>query len=168
MKWLVAAAWVLGARAAVAQTAETEPAAVIELGLVPTHNLTDRTWSVGATAAVEVSPIEHWLELEAGVTRISGHRSTEWSIDFLLKKPWTLSPSVEFMIGLGPEWVHTSQSLTARNEVAGEAVLDFMFWPSRKHAFGWYVEPSFERSFARGHEQSLGASVGLLIAIPRR
>jgi hypothetical protein len=51
------------------------------------------------------------------------------------------------------------------NSVGGEVVLDFMFWPSAKHRFGWYVEPGYEYNFGRGHEQSLGVSGGLLIAI---
>ena len=51
------------------------------------------------------------------------------------------------------------------NSVGGEAVLDFMFWPSAKHRFGWYLEPGYEYNFGRGHEQSLGISGGLLISI---
>ena len=46
------------------------------------------------------------------------------------------------------------------------AVLDFMFWPGGKHKFGWFLEPAFDYSFARGHEKSLSISGGLLIAIP--
>jgi hypothetical protein len=52
------------------------------------------------------------------------------------------------------------------NSVSAEGVLDFMFWPSAKHRFGWYLEPGYEYNFGRGHEQSLGPSGGLLIAIP--
>jgi hypothetical protein len=52
------------------------------------------------------------------------------------------------------------------NSVGAEAVLDFMFWPSRRHRFGWYLEPGYEYNFGRGHEQSIGISGGLLIAIP--
>jgi hypothetical protein len=47
-------------------------------------------------------------------------------------------------------------------------VLDFMFWPSAKHKFGWYLEPGFDYSLGRGHERSVGISGGLLIAIPKR
>ena len=86
----------------------------------------------------------------------------EWSVDFLLKKPFTLSKSVEFFFGIGPEWK------ISNNSIAGEAVLDFMFWPGRKHRFGWYLEPAYDYSFGRGHERSIGMSVGLLIAIHKR
>ncbi|HEV7965987.1 MAG TPA: hypothetical protein VGP19_00360 [Candidatus Acidoferrales bacterium] len=116
--------------------------------------------------AVEVTPIENWLELEAGVTPLFTRHSTEWDADLLFKKPWTLSKKAEFMLGVGPEWVHATKFGVATNSVSGEAVLDFMFWPSAKHKFGWYLEPGYEYNFGRGHEQSLGISGGLLIAIP--
>ena len=44
-----------------------------------------------------------------------------------------------------------------------EAVVDFMFWRSAKHKFGWYLEPTYEYNFGRGHEQSLGITAGQLI-----
>jgi hypothetical protein len=72
---------------------------------------------------------------------------------------------VEFMIGVGPEWIHTRAYGATTNSLAGEGVLDFMFWPSSKHRFGWYLEPGYEYSFARGHERSIGISGGLLVAI---
>ncbi len=40
------------------------------------------------------------------------------------------------------------------------------FWPSSKHRFGWYLDPSYGYDFWRGHEQSLGMSVVPLIAVP--
>jgi hypothetical protein len=70
------------------------------------------------------------------------------------------------MFGVGPEWVHTRQNGTTTNSVAGEVAGDFMFWPAKKHRFGWYLEPAYDYGFGRGHEQSIGMSGGLLIAIP--
>jgi hypothetical protein len=70
------------------------------------------------------------------------------------------------MVGVGPEWGHTRKYGVLTNSVSGEAALDFMFWPSAKHRFGWYLEPGYDYSFGRGHEQSVGISGGLLIAIP--
>ena len=87
---------------ALAQSVDQEPAAVVELGGAPDWSLKDRGWSFGPTAAVEVTPIENWLELEAGVTPTFSHHSTEWDTDLLFKKPWTLSRKVEFMFGAGP------------------------------------------------------------------
>jgi hypothetical protein len=151
---------------AFAQSVDKEPAAIVELGAAAGWNLEDGGSSFGPTVAVEVTPIENWLELEAGVTPLFGRHSTEWATDLLLKKPWTLSEKAEFMCGVGPEWVHTRAYGITTNSVAGEAVLDFMFWPSAKHRLGWYLEPGYEYNFGRGHEQSVGLSGGLLIAIP--
>ncbi len=52
--------------------------------------------------AAETTPIENWLELEAGVSSFFTRNSTEWDMDLLFKKPWTLSKKVEFMLGVGP------------------------------------------------------------------
>src|SRR5579863_10681668 len=149
-----------------AWAAEEEPAAIVELGGAASRDLKGGGSSFGPDVAVEVTPIENWLELEAGVTPLFGRGSTEWDADLLFKKPWTLSHKAEFMLGAGPEWIHTRANRVTTNSVAGEAVLDFMFWPGRKHRFGWYLEPGYEYDFRRGHEQSVGISGGLLIAIP--
>jgi hypothetical protein len=125
-------------RTAFSQPVEKEPVAVVELGVAPGWNLKDGGSSIGPTVAVEVTPIENWLELEAGVTPTYAHHSTEWDTDLLFKKPWTLSKTVEVMVGVGPVWVHKRDYGIATNSVAGEVVLDFMFWPSRKHRF-WLV-----------------------------
>jgi hypothetical protein len=69
------------------------------------------------------------------------------------------------MFGVGPEWVYTRQGGVTMNSVAAEAVLDFMFWPSGRHRFGWFIEPGYEYNFGRGRERSVGISGGLLIAI---
>jgi hypothetical protein len=152
---------------AAAQSAEDEERAVVELGGAASRNLTgEGANSFGPSVAVEVTPIKNWLELEFGTTALFRRHSTEWGTDLLFKKPWDLSPKVEFMFGIGPEWDHTNQFGMKRNSISAEAVGDFMFWPSRKHRFGWYLEPSYEYNFARGHEQSIGITGGLLISIP--
>ena len=147
---------------------DKDPAAVLELGGSGNWSLTGSPVTFGPTTAVEVTPIENWLELEAGITPSFSKHSTEWDADLLFKKPWTLSEKAEFMFGIGPEWIHTRAFGVSSNALAGEVVLDFMFWPTRKHRFGWYFEPAFDYSFAHGHEKSMGVSGGLLIAIGRR
>ena len=149
-----------------AQSAEKDPAAILELGAAASRSIQEGAGSFGPDLAVEVTPIENWLELEAGVTPLFSSSSTEWDTDLLFKKPWTLSRKAEFMAGFDPEWVHTRQAGKSSNALAGEAALDFMFWPARRHKFGWYLEPAWDYSFAHGHEQSLGISGGLLIALP--
>jgi len=150
---------------AFAQASDDELAAVIELGAAASHELSDGGSSFGPDIAVELTPIENWLELEFAVTPLFGRHSTEWDTGLLFKKPWTLSDKFEFMIGIGPEWIHTRQYGVTSNSFGGEAALDFMFWPSAKHKFGWYLEPGFDYSFGRGHERSFGISGGLLIGI---
>ena len=142
-----------------------EPTAILELGGSTSRSLSDHAWSSGPAVAVEFTPIKRWLELEAGVTPLFRSHSTEWDVDLLFKKPWDLSRKIEFMAGIGPQWGHVNQLGVKTNSWSGEAVLDFMFWPSAKRRFGWYVEPSFDYSFARGHERSIGLTGGLLIAI---
>jgi hypothetical protein len=145
--------------------AEEKELAVVELGGAGSRDFGGGS-SGGPTVAAEVTPIEHWLELEAGVTPLFGGGAREWDTDLLFKKPWTLSKKVELMVGVGPEWVHLRQSGVTTNTISGEAALDVMFWPYARHRFGWYVEPAFDHNFGRGHEQSVGVSGGLLIAIP--
>ena len=147
---------------------EPESAAIVELGGAASRDLKGGGSTFGGDLAVEFTPIEKWLEIEAGTTPLFRRHSTEWDTDLLFKKPWTLSEKVEFMFGVGPEWIHTRAYGVTTNSLGGEVVLDFMFWPSSKHRFGWFLEPGYDYSFARGHERSIGISGGLLIAIPRR
>jgi hypothetical protein len=141
-----------------------EHAAVLELGSAGEWELTDPASHFGPTLAVEVTPIEHWLELEFGVSAFKSHGATEWEADLLFKKPYQLSRTVEFMAGLGPVWSHSSSADERANSVSVEFVLDFMFWP--KGRWGWYLEPSYGYGFDREHSRSLGLSAGLLIGLP--
>ncbi len=147
------------------QPPEKEAAAILEVGAEPARSLSGGGWSLSPTVAAEVTPIENWLELEFGVTPTFSHHSTEWDTDFLFKKPWTLSKKVEFMFGVGPEWIHIRKNGITTNSVAGEIALDFMFWPSPKRRFGWYIEPAYDYTFGRSHDQAIGVSIGLLISV---
>jgi len=160
------AALLLFSGIAFGDTKEEDPSAVLELGGAAEQSLKGSGSNLGPTIAVEITPIEDWLELEAGATSFFSRGNTEWDTDLIFKKPWTLSDKVEFMFGIGPEWVHTTGHGSTNNSVGGEVALDFMFWPSSRHRFGWYLEPSYSHDFGRDHGQSLGVSAGLLIAIP--
>ena len=63
------------------QGVEMEPAAVLELGGAAGRSLTEGQSNFGPTVAVEVTPIEDRLELEAGVTSLFRRHSPEWSIE---------------------------------------------------------------------------------------
>lgn len=148
-----------------AQSVDRESVAVLELGAATGASLKGGGSSFGPNLAVEVTPIENWLELEAGVSHVFGAQSAEWDTDVLFKKPWVLSDKVELMVGAGPAWIHTHEHNVITNSISGEVAVDFMVWPSSKHRFGWYLEPDYEYNFGRGHEQSVGISGGLLISI---
>ncbi|HTH52488.1 MAG TPA: hypothetical protein VL495_00975 [Edaphobacter sp.] len=145
---------------------EKEPIAVVELGTATSWNFSGGAATFAPNLAAEITPIEDRLELEAGVSPYYTKNSTEWDADLLFKKPWTLSRKTEFMLGVGPEWVHLRQRGRTSNSIAGEVAGDFMFWPSERHRFGWFLEPAYDHSFARGHQQSVGMTAGLLIGIP--
>ena len=144
-----------------ARAEEKEPTAIIELGGAGEWGFPS-TSRFGPAAAVEFTPIRDWLEIEAGVSPLFGGGRTEWDADVLFKKPFTLSDEVELMIGVGPAWSFSREG----TKIAGEAALDFMFWPTPDRKFGWFLEPSYSYSFSAGHERSLGVSAGLLIPIP--
>ena len=145
---------------------EKDPIAVLEVGAAQSWNFSGGAATFAPNLAAEVTPIENWLELEAGVSPFYTHNSTEWDTDLLFKKPWTISRKSEFMLGVGPQWVHLRQNEKLTNSIAGEVAGDFMFWPTGKHRFGWFLEPAYDYSFARSHQQSVGLSAGLLIGIP--
>lgn len=145
-----------------------DPLLIFEAGAATSWNTTGGTATFAPNLAAEITPIEGWLELEAGVSPFYTRNATEWDVDLLLKKPWTISRHAEFMFGIGPEWVRVQQNGRTTNSLAGEVAGDFMFWPGKRHRFGWFLEPAYDYSFAAGHQQSIGMSAGLLIGIGRR
>src|ERR1700722_4859788 len=159
-RWVVAGSLALLMLAGAAVAGEKEPTAIVEIGAAGEWSLTDHAGRVGPTAAVEVTPIPEWLEIEAGVTSLFNHGGTEWSADLIFKKPFTISDKVEFMVGAGPEWNLKTGS------VAAEVALDFMFWPTADRKLGWFLEPTYSYDLGGSHEKSLALSAGILIPIP--
>jgi hypothetical protein len=138
---------------------EDDHAWVIEAGAAGERGIPNGVSNFGATVALETTPIEEWLELEFGVTALATSRQTELSGDLVFKKPFRLSATTEFMIGLGP-FVARTQSGPQRGTAHGiEAVLDFMFWRSNDR--GWYLEPGWSRNAGSG-ERSVSLNGGLL------
>jgi hypothetical protein len=142
-----------------------ENKAILEVGGATSWNVRGGAATFAPNLAVEIEPVENWLEIELGVSPFYTHTSREWDTDLLFKKPWTLSRKAEFMLGIGPQWSHLRQNGRWTNSLAGEVAGDFMFWPTGKHRFGWFLEPAYDYSFAGGHQKSLGISFGLLIGV---
>jgi hypothetical protein len=143
---------------------DVDHAAVLELGAaVARETKGPSPWQGGGTVAVEFTPIEEWLEIEIGASALWRHSGSELSADFLLKKPYRLSSTAEFMIGLGPEVARDTGSGT---HLGVEGVLDFMFWP--RNNIGWYLEagygPRGDR-VRRGDPQSLRGALGLTMSL---
>jgi hypothetical protein len=145
----------------IAQGEEKEPSAILEFGSAGEWGLPGSS-GFGPSAAVEFTPVENWLEIEGGGSPLFRRGRTEWDTDLLFKKPFMLSDKLEFMFGAGPQWTFSPR----KTSIAGEVALDFMFWPNPDRKYGWFFEPAYSYSPARGHEQSLGASVGLLVPVP--
>ena len=148
--------------------ADDDPKVILEVGAATSWNTAGGAATFAPNLAAETTPIENILELEAGVSPFVTRNSTEWDTDLLFKKPWTLSSTAEFMLGVGPEWASLRQNGRTSNTIEAEVAGDFMFWPTGRHHFGWYLEPAYDYSFAGGHPQSIGMSAGLLIGIARR
>jgi hypothetical protein len=113
---------------------EPEPAAIVELGGAAGRDFKSDGSSFGADLALEFTPIERWLEIEACTTPLFRRHSKEWDTDLLFKKPWTLSEKVEFMLGVGTDWIHTRAYGVTANAIGGEVVLALCSGPPRSAA----------------------------------
>jgi hypothetical protein len=122
-----ALALLLIAGAALAE--DKEALAILQLGAAREWGLNSGASSFGPTAAVEFNPIKNWLAIETGVTTLFSKGQTEWDTDFIFKKPFDLSPNVEFEPGIGPVWIHTVGNGRTTNAIGAEVIAEFMFWP---------------------------------------
>jgi hypothetical protein len=158
-----ALALLLMAGAALAE--DKEPLAILQLGGAGEWGLNNRSSGFGPTTAVEFTPIKNWFEVEAGVSRLFNKGQAEWDTELIFKKSFSLSPNVEFEPGIGPVWIRTNSDGRTTDSIGAGGVIEFMFWPTADRKYGLFLEPSYTYSFARGHEQSLGVSGGILIPI---
>lgn len=142
---------------------DKEPLAAVELGAALERSIQDGTYSAGPSASVEFTVFKDWLEIETGISPLFRPGQTEWQGDLLFKKPFTISDEVEFMIGAGPELSYATHG--GGTNIASEFAMEWMFWPTRDRKFGWFVEPTYSYGLSKGHEQSVGVSGGLTIAI---
>jgi hypothetical protein len=137
---------------------------ILEIGTAGEWPLNGEHPNFGGTIAAEVTPIEDWLELEFGLSTLATAGHTELSGDVLFKKPFRLSPTVEFMIGAGPSLSQTLNGPERGTSVSAEFALDFMFWPTKD--VGWYLEPTWSVN-PRNGQQSAAVSLGMLIGFPK-
>ena len=146
--------------AGTAAAEEKEPTAIVAIGGTTEWGLPGAT-SFGPSVSVEFTPIRNWLEIEIGAATLFRRGVTEFETDIIFKKPFTLSDTVELMVGAGPAWSYTRDEGT---KWGATFALDLMVWPWPERKFGWFVEPAY--TINQDNEKSLSVSVGLLIAIP--
>src|SRR5436305_14234243 len=118
---------------------EKEPLAVVSLGPAGEWGFPGGKFSRGPSAAVEFSLIKDWVEVEIGGAKLFRHGISEWEADVVFRKPFTLSETAEFMIGLGPMW---TKATGEGGKLGTTFMADFMFWSSPQKKYGWFVEPS--------------------------
>jgi hypothetical protein len=87
---------------------DQEPFAVIELGAATERSMQDGTYGFGPSASVEFPVIKDWLEIETGISPLFRPGQTEWQVDLLFKKPFTINAHVEFMVGVGPQLTYAT------------------------------------------------------------
>jgi len=137
---------------------------ILEIGMAGEWPLNGERPNFGGTIAAEIEPIENWLELEFGLSTLATAGHTELSGDVLFKKPFRISPTVEFMVGAGPSISQTLNGMERATAVSAEFALDFMFWPTKD--VGWFIEPTWSVNPKNG-QQSAAVSIGILIGFPK-
>lgn len=143
---------------------EHQSSVVVELGGGGEWDVHGGAGAYGPNVALEFEVIEHWLEIETGVSPRFEHGESEVEFELIFKKPFELSESMEMVLGAGPVWVHHGHE-NPRDSIAGEASITFVYWPEEKHKVGYFVEPSYSYNFGEGHEQAVGAKAGLYIGL---
>lgn len=142
------------------QAEAEEPNFVLEIAPAAEWPLRGERANYGGTVGIEKSAIEDVLELEAGLSGLGTSGRGELSGDLLFKKPFRLSPELEFFIGVGPEVVHTFSGPERGTSAHVEFAAELMFLPGS--GVGWYLEPTFSISPATGNK-GFGLSGGLAV-----
>jgi hypothetical protein len=65
---------------------DKENKAILEVGAATSWNVSGGAATFAPNLAVEIEPIENWLELEVGVSPFYSHSSKEWDTDLLFKE----------------------------------------------------------------------------------
>ena len=123
---------------------EKEPIAIMELGMAPSWDVKSPNSLLGPTIGIECTPIPDKLEIEFGATQYYNGPKYNWQFDFLLKKPYDISKTIELMVGAGPQWSITGD----QHSVSAELAVDIMYWPFKK-TIGFYWEPNYDYGFEK-------------------
>jgi len=130
---------------------------ILEIGPAAEWAIQGDTPNYGASIAVEREVIDGWLEIELGVSGLWTAGRGELSWDVLFKKPFTMSPTVELMVGVGPSYSQPTNGTPGTMSIS--FALDLMVWPQPK--VGWFLEPTYSVAPNSG-QTSVGATSGIL------
>ena len=157
----VLATLALQARAEEGSESEEERAVAVQIGPVGERNLKDKTSSAGATAAVEVTPMEDLLKIEAGATLLATPHRREMIASLLFKTPLWVSPDSEILMGAGPK---ASKALQDTRDTAFGflANVEYAHWFNK--SIGWYAGPEYGVGVGKSKgEHTVGLSAGILL-----
>ncbi len=142
-----------------------DPTWAVEIGGMGEWGLEGGFPSSGPHAGLEHTLIEHWLEVELAATPLFSKGGTEIETELIFKKPFELAEHLEFLIGVGPEWIHRNSGDGPRDSTAIEATagFDYELWPER-HA-GVFIEAAYARDFG-AREDSIHLTSGVKVGIP--
>jgi len=115
----------------------------------------------GLNAFVEWNAIDEWLELELGASILATDGGVVVPVDLLLKKPFTITHSLELMVGFGPEMVQFAAPGDQATVWGVEGALDLMLWPTQH--YGLWVEPSYDLLFRDRVEGGMGGTAGVML-----
>ena len=155
---------VAGAARAEEKENEHESSVVVELAGGGEWDVRGGSGAYGPYVALEYEVIEHWLEIETAAAPRFEKGESEVEFELIFKKPFELSESLEFLIGAGPVWVHHAEE-SPKDSLAGEAIVELVYWPWDDHKVGFFVEPSYSYNFGEGHEKTVGVTAGLHIGV---
>ena len=144
------------------ESEEREEAPVVEIGALSEWPTNGGAANAGGAVGFEATVIQDWLEIELGAAALGTSGHTEFSGDLIFKKPFHLSPTTDFMLGIGPMIRKTLSGPDQGIAHGAEVDFDFMFWPRKE--LGWYVQPAWSL-IPRNGEQSVGINVGVLIRV---
>lgn len=117
----------------------------------------------GTSIGVEFIAIKDQLEIEISTTYLGSNHPRQLSQEILFKIPFDLTPSLEFDLGVGPQFGRLFDNQNgASNQIGASFAAELMYWPTKK--FGYYINPEF--GFGLGSssgERSFGLSVGVLV-----
>ena len=108
--------------------------------------------------------IEHWLEIETAVApRFSnGQGRSGVRIDF---QKAIRAFQISGVLNRSRASVGASHGRKPQGLIAGEAIVELVYWPWDDHKVGFFVEPSYSYNFGEGHEQTVGVTAGLHIGV---